>query len=459
VAPEDWRGALPITYRLGPGPARVRLALAFDWKLVPAYDVIATLTGAELPDQWIVRGNHHDAWVNGATDPVSGLVAMMEEARSIGELARSGWRPRRTLVYAAWDGEEQGLLGSTEWAEAHAAELRRKGVVYLNSDSNDRGLFSAAGSHSLERFANQIARDVEDPRRGVPAGKRLRAWLEVNGDERQKKEARERADLRLPALGSGSDYTPFLQHLGLAALNLDWGGEGHYGQYHSIYDTVDHYLRFMDTDFAYGRAQARTSGRAVLRLAQAEVLPFEFGAVADAAKVYLEEVQKLADDLRRETEERNRQIRDGVLELASDPTLVFVAPAEKAPVPHLNFAPLLNAVERLQASAARYGAAWEARGEPAGLAAARRAELDLALMGMERALSREEGLPGRPWYRHQLYAPGLYTGYGVKTMPGVREAIELRRFPQAEEQIEVLAGVLRGYADKVDAATALVAAN
>jgi N-acetylated-alpha-linked acidic dipeptidase len=457
VAPEAWRGALPITYRLGPGPARVRLQVAFDWSLATAYDVIAVLPGAELPDQWIVRGNHHDAWVNGATDPVSGMVAMMEEARAIAGLAEDGWRPRRTLVYAAWDGEEQGLLGSTEWAEAHAEELRAKAVVYINSDSNSRGLFSAAGSHSLERFVNQVARDVDDPRLGVAAATRLRAWLEVHGDERQQREARERTELRLPALGSGSDYTPFLQHLGLAALNLDWGGEGHYGQYHSAYDTIDHYVRFMDPGFRYGHAQARSVGRAVLRLAQAEVLPFDFTAVADAVAIYLEEVRALADALRRETEEGNRRIRERVLELADDPDLPFVTPAEKPAVPHLNFAPLQNAAQALEASATRWAAAWNRAGEPAALPAARRAALDRALMGMERALTREEGLPGRPWYRHQVYAPGLYTGYGVKTLPAVREAIELRRFAEAEEQIEVLADVLAGYTARLDEATALVA--
>ncbi len=238
-----------MTYHFGPGPARVHLKLEFDWKLAPAYDVIARLRGTDLADQWIIRGNHHDAWVHGANDPVSGMVALMEEARAIGELAKSGWRPRRTLIFAAWDGEEQGLLGSTEWVETHIAELREHAVVYINSDSNGRGFLDAGGSHTLERFVNEVARDVDGPAAGrVGAGASRARQLVDEEDADERKKLRERSLIELGALGSGSDYSPFLQHAGIAALNIGYGGEGEYGVYHSAYDSFDHYLRFRRPD-------------------------------------------------------------------------------------------------------------------------------------------------------------------------------------------------------------------
>lgn len=431
--PEEWRGALPLTYHMGPGPARVHLKVEFDWNLAPAYDVIARLRGTDLADQWIIRGNHHDAWVHGANDPVSGMVALMEEARAIGELAKSGWRPRRTLVYAAWDGEEQGLLGSTEWVEAHLPELREHAVVYLNSDSNDRGFLEAAGSHTLERFVTEVARDVEDPQRNVPVLERWRArqLLEAE-DAAERKEIRERSLIRLRALGSGSDYTPFLQHAGIASLNISYGGEGEYGVYHSAYDSFDHYIRFGDPTFAYGIVQAKTTGRMMLRLANADFLPLEASTLAATAATYLDDVTKLAERTRADVEERNRQLRDRTMELAADPTKPFIAPPALPAAPFLEFAPLRNALERLRKSAAAYD-----RGDSRD---------DRIAMRLERALTRDEGLPQRPWYRHHVYAPGLYTGYGVKTFPAVREAIELRKWDEANEQIVVLAKVIEGYA-------------
>ena len=433
VAPESWRGGLPLTYHLGAGPARVHLKVEFDWNIVPAYDVIARLRGTDLADQWILRGNHHDAWVHGAADPVSGLVAMMEEARAVGALAKSGWRPRRTLVYAAWDGEEQGLLGSTEWVETHLAELREHAVAYINSDSYDRGFLEASGSHTLERFVTEVARDVEDPQRRVTVLARLRAKQLVDADTAaERKELRERPLLRLGALGSGSDYTPFLQHAGIAALNIGYGGEGDYGVYHSAYDSFDHYTRFVDPKFDYGIAQARTTGRMMLRLANADFLPFEASTLAATVSRYLEDLVRLAETMREETEDRNRLLREGILELAADPADPFVAPKEKDPVPHLELAPLRNAVERLKKSATAFDNKPERD--------------DRVVMRLERALTREEGLPQRPWYRHHVYAPGLYTGYGVKTLPAVREAIEMRKWDEANEQIVVLAKVIEGYA-------------
>jgi N-acetylated-alpha-linked acidic dipeptidase len=408
MAPESWRGALPVPYRLGPGPAKVHLQLAFDWQLATAYDVIARLPGAERPDQWIVRGNHHDAWVNGAADPVSGMVALLEEARAVSELVRGGFRPKRTIVYAAWDAEEPGLLGSVEWAETHAGELRDKAVAYVNSDSNARGFLEAGGSHTLEAMVDQVARDVTDPQKGVSVAERLRARLLLNGSAEERRQVRERSDLRIDPLGSGSDYTPFLQHLGIASLNLSYGGEEHYGQYHSIYDSFDHYTRFMDPTFDYGLALARTAGRAVLRLADADVLPFEFTRFAETVGRYVDEVDKLADDLREETAERNRRIEERTYELADDPQERLVVPQPQEPVPYLNFAPLRNAVAALDQSAKAYEKALAAALEEGRAPAPDiQRRLDAILMKTERALTRREGLPRRPWYVHHVYAPGF----------------------------------------------------
>ena len=453
VAPEAWRGSLPTTYHIGPGPAKVRLKLEFDWKVVPTYNVIARLAGSERPDQWILRGNHHDAWVNGAEDPVSGMVAVMEEARAIGELAKGGWRPKRTIVYCAWDGEEQGLLGSTEWCETHAAELREKAAVYVNSDSNGRGFLRAAGSHSLERLVNGAARDVSDPQRKMSAAERLRALRLTRGTPEERREAGERTDFRLGALGSGSDYTAFLDHLGVASLDLRYGGEGSGGSYHSIYDSFDHYVRFVDPDFDYGIALVKTAGRIVLRLADADVLPFEFGPSAEAIASYAKEVAALADETRQETERRNRLIREGRFEAAADPKETFVAPKPQTPVPPLDFGALRRAVDRLSRSAKEHDAASPGA---ARLSLEAKKALDAVLLKSERALTRDEGLPRRPWFKHAIYAPGFYTGYGVKTLPGIREAIEERKWDEAAAQIEGTARVIDRYSAEIERATRLL---
>lgn len=457
VAPADWRGALPITYHIGPGPAHVHLKLEFNWDIVPVYNVIAMMKGSEEPDQWIIRGNHHDAWANGAQDPVSGMVALMEEARALSELAKTGWQPKRTIVYCGWDAEEPGLLGSTEWAEAHADELRQKAVIYINSDSNGRGFLGMGGSHTLEPFINEVARDVIDPQKQISVAERLRALRIVNSSGEDRKEARERKDLRIAALGSGSDYTPFLQHLGIASLNLGYGGENGGGSYHSIYDSFDHYTRFGDPNFDYGIALAQTAGRTVLRLANAEILPFTFSNFAETVAKYAKEVTKLADDLRDETVETNRRLREKTLEAVADPTKTYVVPALQEEVPYLNFAPLQNAVTQLQHSSRAHERAmndFKAVNKPMSKAAQK--SLNSILMKMERSLTRREGLPRRPWFTHQVYAPGFYTGYGVKTLPAVREAIEQRDWKEAGEQIEIVAKVIAGFAGEIDRATAIV---
>jgi len=354
VAPAAWRGALPITYHLGPGKATVHLKLEFNFNTVPAYDVIARLAGSERPDEWIIRGNHHDGWVNGAADPISGLVPMLEEARAVGELVKTGWRPKRTMIYAVWDGEEPGLIGSTEWAETHAEELQSKAVLYLNSDGNSRGFLNVGGSHTLERFVNELARDIVDPEKEISASDRLRARAILNGDS----EARQRSDLRIAALGSGSDYTPFLQHLGIASLNVGFGGEGEGdGVYHSVYDSFDHFTRFVDPTFDYGIALAHTGGRAVLRFANAVYLPFEFSNFTDTVGRYVNEVTKLATDERDAIGEKNRRIREKTYDAVDDPLLKLSVPKPEAPAPFLNFAPLQNAIARLKESSDKYDAA------------------------------------------------------------------------------------------------------
>jgi N-acetylated-alpha-linked acidic dipeptidase len=457
MAPEEWRGALPISYHLGPGPTTVHLKLEFDWKLVTAYDVIARLQGTERPDQWIIRGNHHDAWVFGAWDPVSGTVALMEEARVVGELSKGGWKPKRTIVYAAWDGEEPGLLGSTEWMETHAELLDRNAAVYINSDSNSRGFLGIGGSHTLERFIDEIARDVRDPEKKIPVSERARAVKLVKGTPEERKLARERAGLEIEALGSGSDYTPFLQHLGVASLNLGYGGEDGAGSYHSIYDSFDHYTKFGDANFDYGVTLAQTAGRATLRLANAGILPFEFTHFSRVAEKYLREVTKLLENMREETVQKNQLINDRTLEVVADPKETFVAPKLESPVPYLNFAALQNSLDRLKESAQNYETSMNALFSASqGLRPEAEKSLDGILMKTERALTQSEGLPRRPWFRHQVYAPGAYTGYGVKTLPGVREAIERRDWKEANDQVQILAKTLERFTDEIDRATQIV---
>jgi N-acetylated-alpha-linked acidic dipeptidase len=455
LAPEEWKGALPIPYHLGAGPATVHLSLQFDWKMVTAYDVIARIAGSERPDQWVIRGNHHDAWVNGADDPLSGLVSLLEEARSVSELVKTGWRPKRTIIYAAWDGEEPGLLGSTEWAETHADELKKNAVVYINSDTNGRGFLDVGGSHTLEKFINDVARDVIDPEKNISVSDRARAVRMVRGAPDERREAHDRADLRIDALGSGSDYTPFIQHLGIASLNLGYGGEGNGGSYHSIYDSFDYYTRFIDPNFDYGITLAQTCGRAVLRFANADVLPVEFSALADTVGGYVREVSRLVDDMREATRLKNQMIAEKAFQAVSDPTQTYFPPSAEPAVPFINFAPLQNSLMRLQDSVRGYSMAMSSLASSGRLPAADvQRSLDAILMRTERAMTVEEGLPRRPWFKHQIYAPGFYTGYGVKTLPGIREAIEQKNWSEAASEVTVVAGTLDQVSAQIDRATA-----
>src|SRR3982074_2472902 len=320
VAPPHWRGGLGITYHVGPGDAKVHLKVKSNWGSKPVYDVIAKIPGATFPDEWVLRGNHHDAWVNGAEDPISGMVAVLEEARALGELVKSGWKPKRTIIYCSWAGQQPGRRGPTEWAEAHYDELHAHGVAYINSDGNGRGYLEVEGSHTLEKFTNDIARAISDPETKLPVWKRhqLHGIADAKTPE-LREEIRKRADLRIPALGSGSDYTAFLQHDGVASLNIGFGGEDNGGIYHSIYDDFYWFTHFSDTYFVYGRALAQTGGPAVMRLADAELLPFEFGNFADTVQTYLKELRTLAVKAQDEIRERNREIEEGVFKATNDP--------------------------------------------------------------------------------------------------------------------------------------------
>ena len=442
-APESWRGALPLTYRIGPSTTKVHLQLAFNWDLKPVNDVIATMRGSEEPDVWILRANHHDGWVNGAADPISGQVALLEEARALGQLAQSGWKPKRTIIYCSWDGEEPMLLGSTEWAEEHAEELKAHAAIYINSDGNDRGYLAAAGSHSLEPLVNQVARAIDDPETHATVWSRWQAGALVSGTVQAQKEATSRGDLRIGALGSGSDFSAFLDRLGIASLDVSYGGEDNDGIYHSIYDDFYWYTHFADTSFVYGRALAQTNGTLVLRMAQADLLPYDFAALADTLHTYTSELKALLETRRTEAEERKAALNANAFALTSDPRHPLAPPAALETPPYLNFAPLENALTALDKAAAHFS---QARAEAIGkdVPAARLKALNEELAQAERKLTSPQGLPRRPWMQHLIYAPGWYTGYDAKTLPGPREAIEERRYSDADEQIVRVAQAIQG---------------
>jgi N-acetylated-alpha-linked acidic dipeptidase len=461
IAPDGWRGGLGMTYRIGPGPAKVHLKVKSNWGLKPVYDVIAKIPGSTAPDEWVLRGNHHDAWVNGAEDPTSGMVAVLEEGRALGELLKQGWKPKRTIILCAWDGEEPGLLGSTEWAEEHADELKAHAVAYVNSDSNGRGYLGIEGSHTLEKFTNEVSRDISDPETKLSAWKRIQLKEISDAKSAEKRqEIRQRADLRIGALGSGSDFTGFLQHDGIASLNIGFSGEDGGGIYHSIYDDFYWYTHFSDTDFVYGRALAQAGGSMVMRMADADLLPFEFGDFSDTIQVYVQELKALWQKSRDDIMEKNREIEEGVFTATNDPKTPLVVPSVEGVPTHLNFAPLDDAVDALKRSSAEYRKALERSNANGGsaLASASLADVNRLLIESERKLLTAEGLPNRPWFKHQIYAPGFYTGYAVKTIPAVREAIELKQWKQADTAIVVVAQVLQNEAALISSAASKLTA-
>lgn len=459
MAPEEWRGSLPISYHVGPG-GKVHLKVQSNWDTKPVNDVIAKIPGSAAPDEWIIRGNHHDAWVNGAEDPVSGQSALLEEARALGLLLKQGWKPRRTIIYCAWDGEEPMLLGSTEWAETHADELRQHAAVYINSDGNDRGVLEMGGSHTLEQFINGVARDIEDPETKLTAWQRaqLSKIAEAKSAD-DRKELRQRSDLRISALGSGTDFTAFLDHLGIATLDLSYAGEDDQGIYHSIYDDFYWYTHFSDYDFVYGRALSQTIGTAVMRLADAEILPLDFVDFADTIQKYTKDLEKLLADKQEEIRERNQELEEGVFKATLDPRRPTVAPSKEEVPPHLNFAPMQNAADALARSAEHYRQALAHRGDLDENQSVSLQALNQQLMQSERKLTNDDGLPRRPWYKHMLYAPGVYSGYGVKTVPSVREGIEQKRYAEAEQEIVRVAKALQDETTLIDSASKLLEGN
>lgn len=446
VVPAAWRGGLPITYHTGPGNGKVHLKLEFNWDIKPLYNVIAKMPGTELPDEWILRGNHHDGWVNGAADPLSGMVAELDEAKAIGELVKKGMKLKRTLVYCAWDGEEPSLLGSTEWAEDHQQELKQKAVAYINTDGNSRGFIGAGGSHTLEPFFNEIADAVTDPETGVSIKERKYANAMVNADKAGRVKLAGNKNIKLEALGAGSDWGGFLQYLGIASMNLGFGGEGSGGEYHSIYDSYDMFTRFKDPGFQYGVTLSKTAGRTMLRLANADVLPVDFNSFYKTVAEYTTELKTLLDNTRAETEAENKMIKDKLYDLAKDPTKVYLSPKPKGNVPFLNFSSLENSLVQLKLNAEEFQRLY---GNGSQLDPEKQNELNSILYKAERSLIQEKGLPRRSWYKHQVYAPGFYTGYGVKTLPGIREGIEQRNWTEAQENIEIVAKTLQEYTVQV----------
>ena len=453
VVPAAWRGGLPITYHTGPGKDRVHLKLEFNWDTKPVHNIIAKMPGAEFPDQWVIRGNHHDAWVNGAADPLSGMVAELEEARTLGELVKTGYRLKRTVVYCAWDGEEPALLGSTEWAEDHQQELKQKAVAYINSDGNGRGFINASGSHTLEPFFNQVMDDVIDPQTGVSIKERRYAKTIVDADKAGRTKLLGNKYIKLGALGAGSDYSPFIQHMGIASINLGFGGEDQGGEYHSIYDSYDLFRRFKDPGYQYGIALVKTAGRVTLRLANADALPFDFNSFYKTLTDYGTEVKTLLDNQRAETETENKMIKDNLYTLTKDPRKTYSPPALKEPVPFLNFSDFDNSLMQLKMSAEEFQKVYV---NAPTLPVEKLNLLNELLYKAERSLTDSNGLPRRPWYKHEIYAPGFYTGYGVKTLPGIREAIEQRNWKEAQESIGIVSRVMQAYNTQVQEATSLL---
>ena len=453
VVPDSWRGGLPITYHMGPSTDKVHLKLAFNWDIKPLYNVIATLKGSEFPDEWVIRGNHHDAWVFGAADPVSGMVSEMEEARVIGEMVKQGYKLKRSLVYCAWDGEEPALLGSTEWVEFHQDELKKKAVAYVNSDGNSRGFVFVGGTHGFEPFFNEIAGEVKDPQTGVSIKQRSYARQMAQASSANRARMLGKPNVKMSALGAGSDYSPFLQYLGISSFNIGFGGEGSGGEYHSIYDSYDHFTRFKDPGFAYGSTLASTAGRVMLRLANADVIPMNFTSFYNTVNEYVAEIKSMADQMRTDAELEQKMAKEKLYELAADPNLKVAPPILRSEVPYFDFSKLDNSLVELKKKADEFQLLSTAA---MSLSADKKKKLNEILYMAERSLVREEGLPRRKWWKHQIYAPGFYTGYGVKTIPGVRESIEERQWKDAQDNINIVAETIRQYTGRIDEAIKVI---
>ena len=461
VVPDSWKGGLPITYHIGPGPAKVNLHLEFDWSLRTAYNPVGRMKGSVYPDEWIMRGNHHDGWGHGASDPISGMVSLMEEARAIGELTKTGWRPKRTLIYAGWDAEEPGLLGSTEWVEYNLNDIREKMVVYINTDGTGVGYLSMGGSHSLEKFVNEVIRDVDDPVHDVSLDNRLRSRMKVreynSGTFGEGRES-ERQDLRMYAMGAGSDYTAFLHHAGVPALNMAFGGESGGGSYHSLYDTYEHYKRFSDGKFIYGTTLSKVNGRLVLRLSEADILPFRFVNMVDNIGKFIEQNKKLSEDIRKSTKSLNDLLDNNDFAISSNPKKTYLPPKRLRKVPEFDFKPLDAALARLSTSAWKYEEAL-LKFQKGSLSLERKSKINALLRSVDQAFINSKGLPRRDWFKNMMYAPGYYTGYGVKTLPGIREGLEERKWNEVRLYIKEVSKALDRASENIKSASRILSEN
>ena len=461
VVPDSWKGGLPITYHIGPGPAKVNLHLEFDWSLRTAYNPVGRMKGSVYPDEWIMRGNHHDGWGHGASDPISGMVSLMEEARAIGELTKTGWRPKRTLIYAGWDAEEPGLLGSTEWVEYNLNDIREKMVVYINTDGTGVGYLSMGGSHSLEKFVNEVIRDVDDPVHDVSLDNRLRSRMRVreynSGTFGEGRES-ERQDLRMYAMGAGSDYTAFLHHAGVPALNMAFGGESGGGAYHSLYDTYEHYKRFSDGKFIYGTTLSKVNGRLVLRLSEADILPFRFVNMVDNIGKFVEQNKKLSEDIRKSTKSLNDLLDNNDFAISSNPKKTYLPPKRLRQVPEFDFKPLDAALARLSTSAWKYEEAL-LKFQKGSLSPERKSKINALLRSVDQAFIYSKGLPRRDWFKNMMYAPGYYTGYGVKTLPGIREGLEERKWNEVRVYIKEVSKALDRASENINSASRILSEN
>ena len=461
VVPDSWKGGLPITYHIGPGPAKVNLHLEFDWSLRTAYNPVGRMIGSVYPDEWIMRGNHHDGWGHGASDPISGMVSLMEEARAIGELTKTGWRPKRTLIYAGWDAEEPGLLGSTEWVEHNLKDIKENMVVYINTDGTGAGYLSMGGSHSLEKFINEVIRDVKDPVHDVSLDSRLRSRMRVrefNVGASELNEESERTDLRIYAMGAGSDYTAFLHHAGVPALNMAFGGESGGGAYHSLYDTYEHYKRFSDGDFIYGTTLSKVNGRLVLRLSEADILPFRFVNMVENIGKFIEENKKLSQTVEQSTKLRNKLLDNNDFTISRNPNKTYLQPERLGQVPEFDFKPLDDAFARLSSSAWKYEEVL-LKFKKGSLSAEKKSEINSLLRKVDQAFTNNNGLPRREWFRNMLYAPGYYTGYGVKTLPGIREGLEERKWDEVRLYINEVAKALDRASNNINSASRILNEN
>ncbi|HYO64179.1 MAG TPA: M28 family metallopeptidase [Pyrinomonadaceae bacterium] len=430
LRPRGCQGGLPFPYHVGGTPdVRVRVAtdMAFETRTIA--NVEARLEGAQEPDRWVVLGNHHDAWVFGAVDPNSGTTAMLEVGRALGELTKRGWRPRRTLVLCAWDAEEYGLVGSTEWAEEHAAELREKAVAYLNMDAAVSGAnFGAASVPSLWKLLRAATRDVRDPRTRKSV---YEAWQDrARETDAELTDAAAgtdtpQAEARIGSLGSGSDYTPFLQHLGVPALDMGFGGD--YGVYHSAYDSFNWMAKFGDPTFEYHVASAQLWGTVALRLAEARALPFDYTDYAAQIREFVAETQRAA-------------LRRGLAPVDFDARAMLEAVAQFE-------SEARRANERRLELVDEYARTRLRADDSNARAVARLRRLNDSLLAAERALTDARGLRGRPWYKHQIYAPGFYTGYAAQPLPDLRQAVDERNPTEARQAAErITAAVLRAAA-------------